>query len=65
MAYSDKVTFKKINIKRLVQLHDDTEKPAPAYEFGNGKTIFEEPEIPGQPYRRKMIREKDIDPSLR
>lgn len=65
MSNGKTVTFKRIDIRRLVSLYDETDKPAPAYQFGNGKTIFEEPETPGQPYRRKMIREKDIDPSLR
>lgn len=59
------VKFKSTTIGRLVELHDDTEKPHPVYEFPQGKTIYQEPENPGKDYKRKMIREEDIDPVLR
>lgn len=61
-----KTTFKKIEIGRLVSLYDDADKPTPAYEFGQGKTIFQKAQKPGQPYgENRFLREKDIDPSLR
>lgn len=65
MAINTKVTFKKIDIRRLVSLHDDVEKPTPAYEFGQGHTIYQKPQTPNTEYRNTLIREKDIDPSLR
>ena len=63
---SSKVTSKTITIGRLVEMVDDTDKPMPAYEFGNGSTIFQKAQTPGQPYGdNRFIREEDIDPSLR
>ena len=60
------VTFKKVTINRLVSLHDDTDKPHEAYQFGQGRTIFQKAQEPGKPYgTNRFIREKDIDPSLR
>ncbi len=65
MASNTRVTFKRVEIGRVVDLLDDTRTPSPAYEFGQGKTIFQKPQIPGQPYTNRLIREKDVDPSLR
>jgi len=66
MTISTKVTFKRIDIRRLVSLHDDTDKPHEAYEFGNGLSIFQKAQEPGRPYgENRFLREKDIDPSLR
>ena len=65
MSNGKKTTFKRIDIRRLVSLHDDVDKPAPAYEFGRGVTIYQNPQAPGQSYRNSFIREKDIDSSFR
>ena len=62
---SRKVTSKTITISRMVNLVDDVEKPTPAYEFGQGKTIYQKPQAPGEPYKNRFIREENIDPSLR
>jgi len=63
--FNQTVTFKRTTIGRLVDLHDDRDKPYPVYEFAQGHTIFQESEKPDTEYGRKMIREQDIDPSLR
>ena len=58
-----KVTFKSTTINRLVDIHDDKDQPQPAYEFGQGHTIYGIPEKPGVDYtakQRRYIREKDL-----
>lgn len=58
-----KVTFKSITINRLVDIYDDKEQPQPAYEFGQGHSIFTFPEKPGVDYsakQRRYIRERDL-----
>jgi len=47
---SEKVTFKKLNVKALVHQLDGVEPEYPVYFFG--RTVkTERPEVPGQEYR--------------
>ncbi len=60
------VTSKSITIDRLVDLYDDRDTPQPAFEFGQGHTIYQKPQTPGEEYRNTYVREKDLDhPTLR
>jgi len=50
MALTRTVTFKKLNVKALVQQLDGAEPAYPVYYFG--KTIkYERPEVQGKKYR--------------
>jgi len=44
------VTFKKINVKGVVQQLAGTERAYPVYNFGR-TAKFERPEVPGSEYR--------------
>jgi len=50
MASTRPVTFKKLNVKALIQQLDGSEPAYPVYYFG--KTVkLERPEVPGSEYR--------------
>ena len=46
----NRVTFKTLNVKAMVQQLAGTESAYPVYYFGS-QTKFERPEVPGQEYR--------------